>query len=78
MAEAQQEGDGYGECVYYTPATPSPSSAAPPEGKAKKRGVHAAETILTVMVKDINDNAPVFPNITIFGQVMENGAASEY
>lgn len=32
-----------------------------------------AETILTILVKDINDNAPVFPNTTMYGSVQENG-----
>ncbi|XP_071513351.1 uncharacterized protein [Panulirus ornatus] len=35
--------------------------------------VHVAETVVTVVVKDINDNAPVFPNVTIYGEVQENG-----
>ncbi|XP_042205076.1 uncharacterized protein LOC121854466 [Homarus americanus] len=35
--------------------------------------VHVAETVVTVVVKDINDNAPVFPNATIYGEVQENG-----
>ncbi|XP_063874461.1 putative neural-cadherin 2 isoform X1 [Scylla paramamosain] len=34
--------------------------------------VHVAETVVTVVVKDINDNAPVFPNATMVGQVQEN------
>ncbi|XP_042879004.1 neural-cadherin-like, partial [Penaeus japonicus] len=36
---------------------------------------HFAETEVTVLVKDINDNAPVFPNATMFGAVQENGPA---
>ncbi|KAK8754219.1 hypothetical protein OTU49_014948, partial [Cherax quadricarinatus] len=35
--------------------------------------VHVAETVVTVLVKDINDNAPVFPNTTMYGEVQENG-----
>ncbi|KAG7156226.1 Neural-cadherin-like 21 [Homarus americanus] len=35
--------------------------------------VHVAETVVTVVVKDINDNAPIFPNATIYGEVQENG-----
>ncbi|XP_069945615.1 putative neural-cadherin 2 isoform X3 [Cherax quadricarinatus] len=35
--------------------------------------VHIVETVVTVMVKDINDNPPVFPNTTMFGDVQENG-----
>ncbi|XP_071513389.1 putative neural-cadherin 2 isoform X2 [Panulirus ornatus] len=39
-----------------------------------RRGrVHVAETVVTVVVKDVNDNAPVFPNVTIYGEVQENG-----
>ncbi|XP_069982972.1 putative neural-cadherin 2 isoform X4 [Penaeus vannamei] len=36
---------------------------------------HFAETEVTVLVKDINDNAPVFPNATMYGAVQENGPA---
>lgn len=39
--------------------------------------VHVVETVVTVVVKDINDNAPVFPNVTMVGQVQENVAAGE-
>ncbi|XP_042206047.1 putative neural-cadherin 2 [Homarus americanus] len=35
--------------------------------------VHVAETVVTVLVKDINDNPPVFPNATMYGEVQENG-----
>ncbi|XP_068228176.1 neural-cadherin-like [Palaemon carinicauda] len=35
--------------------------------------VHLAEAIVTIVVKDINDNPPVFPNATMFGEVQENG-----
>ncbi|XP_037779315.1 putative neural-cadherin 2 [Penaeus monodon] len=35
--------------------------------------VHVVETLVTVVVKDINDNAPTFPNMTIYGEVQENG-----
>ncbi|XP_042231191.1 putative uncharacterized protein DDB_G0291812 [Homarus americanus] len=35
--------------------------------------VHMVEMMVTVMVKDINDNSPVFPNVTMFGEVQENG-----
>lgn len=31
------------------------------------------EIVLTVYVKDINDNSPVFPNETMYGDVQENG-----
>ncbi|XP_047499098.1 putative neural-cadherin 2 [Penaeus chinensis] len=37
------------------------------------RRVHLVETQVTVLVKDINDNPPVFPNATMFGEVQENG-----
>ncbi|XP_045131274.1 putative neural-cadherin 2 isoform X2 [Portunus trituberculatus] len=39
----------------------------------RREQVHVAETVVTVVVKDINDNAPVFPNATMFGEVQENG-----
>ncbi|CAL4133360.1 unnamed protein product, partial [Meganyctiphanes norvegica] len=41
----------------------------------KRRGgrVHVAETTVTIRVKDINDNAPIFPNVTMYGEVQENG-----
>ncbi|ROT83111.1 putative neural-cadherin 2, partial [Penaeus vannamei] len=42
-------------------------------GSAAREKVHVAETVVTVLVKDINDNAPVFPNATMFGKVRENG-----
>ncbi|XP_063879939.1 putative neural-cadherin 2 isoform X2 [Scylla paramamosain] len=35
--------------------------------------VHLVETVVTLLVKDINDNPPVFPNTTMFGEVQENG-----
>ncbi|XP_068219630.1 putative neural-cadherin 2 [Palaemon carinicauda] len=35
--------------------------------------VHVVETIVTVVVKDLNDNPPLFPNVTIIGEVQENG-----
>ncbi|XP_071534242.1 putative neural-cadherin 2 [Panulirus ornatus] len=35
--------------------------------------VHVSETVVTLLVKDINDNPPVFPNATMFGHVQENG-----
>ncbi|KAK7080331.1 Cadherin, partial [Halocaridina rubra] len=48
--------------------------------KENKRGsieeherVHVVETVVTVIVKDINDNSPVFPNTTLYGEVQENG-----
>ena len=34
---------------------------------------HESSVLLTVFVKDINDNAPVFPNTTMYGDVQENG-----
>ena len=39
--------------------------------------VHVVETVVTVVVKDINDNAPVFPDTTMLGHVQENGAEGE-
>ncbi|XP_071534107.1 uncharacterized protein [Panulirus ornatus] len=35
--------------------------------------VHVVEMVVTVLVKDINDNPPVFPNATMYGEVQENG-----
>lgn len=51
-------------------------------GEKRKEGlggrrVHVVETVLTVQVKDINDNPPVFPNATMFGEVQENGPIGE-
>uniref|UniRef100_A0A0P4WUI8 Cadherin domain-containing protein n=1 Tax=Scylla olivacea TaxID=85551 RepID=A0A0P4WUI8_SCYOL len=40
--------------------------------------VHVAETVVTLTLKDINDNAPEFPNATMFGQVQENGPIGKY
>ncbi|XP_050715995.1 protocadherin-16-like [Eriocheir sinensis] len=37
--------------------------------------VHVVGTVVTVVVKDINDNAPVFLNDTVVGSVPENAAA---
>ncbi|KAK8754586.1 hypothetical protein OTU49_016766, partial [Cherax quadricarinatus] len=52
----------------------SMSSEEPPYLREMRREqVHVAETVVTVVVKDINDNAPVFPNATIYGEVQENG-----
>ena len=39
----------------------------------KRGNVHVVETTVTIIVKDINDNAPIFPNATIYGDVQENG-----
>lgn len=41
------------------------------------RRVHVTETTVTVLVKDINDNAPVFPDLTMIGRVRENAAEGE-
>ncbi|KAK8405868.1 hypothetical protein O3P69_001976 [Scylla paramamosain] len=35
--------------------------------------VHVAEAVVVIEVRDINDNAPVFPLHTTYGQVLENG-----
>ena len=40
--------------------------------------VHVAETVVTLTLKDVNDNAPEFPNATMFGQVQENGPIGKY
>ncbi|XP_069945504.1 putative neural-cadherin 2 isoform X2 [Cherax quadricarinatus] len=42
-------------------------------GRGRVGRVHVVETVVTVMVKDINDNPPIFPNTTMFGEVQENG-----
>ncbi|XP_068245433.1 putative neural-cadherin 2 [Palaemon carinicauda] len=43
------------------------------DGLRRRPEVHVAEAVVTVVVKDINDNAPTFPHATIFGEVQENG-----
>ncbi|XP_064077719.1 LOW QUALITY PROTEIN: neural-cadherin-like [Macrobrachium nipponense] len=40
-----------------------------------KSSVHSAEMTVTIVVKDINDNPPAFPNTTMFGEIQENGPA---
>ncbi|MPC33149.1 Neural-cadherin [Portunus trituberculatus] len=47
-------------------------------GRARGGRVHLVETVVTLLVKDINDNPPVFPNTTMFGEVQENGPIGEY
>ncbi|XP_064116011.1 LOW QUALITY PROTEIN: putative neural-cadherin 2 [Macrobrachium nipponense] len=42
-------------------------------GNQKDNPVHEVEILVTIVVKDINDNAPIFPNVTMFGEVRENG-----
>ncbi|XP_064098213.1 neural-cadherin-like [Macrobrachium nipponense] len=42
-------------------------------GNRKEYPVHEVEILVTVIVKDINDNAPIFPNVTMYGEVQENG-----
>ncbi|XP_068222054.1 neural-cadherin-like [Palaemon carinicauda] len=49
------------------------SSSADDARKDINNPVHEVEIMVTVVVKDINDNAPVFPNVTMFGEVQENG-----
>ncbi|XP_063847144.1 neural-cadherin-like [Scylla paramamosain] len=39
----------------------------------RREEVHVVETVVDVVVKDVNDNAPVFPNATMYGEVQENG-----
>lgn len=45
------------------------------KGWRGRRREHVVETEVTVVVKDINDNAPVFPNTTVYGEMQENGEA---
>ena len=45
--------------------------------KGVRRPIHVVETEVTVVVKDINDNQPTFPNSTMFGEVQENGPIGE-
>lgn len=45
--------------------------------KGVRRSIHVVETELTIVVKDINDNAPTFPNVTMYGEVQENGPIGE-
>lgn len=47
------------------------------EGGRRGR-VHEAETTVTVIVKDINDNFPVFPNATMYAEVQENGPVGKW
>lgn len=47
-------------------------------GRRGRGEEHVVETLVTVTVKDINDNSPVFPNTTMFGYVNENGPSGEY
>ncbi|KAK4315376.1 hypothetical protein Pmani_013295 [Petrolisthes manimaculis] len=47
-------------------------------GTLGRRRVHVVETMVTVLVKDINDNSPYFPNTTMYGKVVENSPAGEY
>ena len=44
----------------------------------KRTKVHVVETIVTIIVKDINDNSPIFPNATIYGEVQENGPIGKF
>lgn len=55
-----------------------------PNGRAKwvltigaTDGLHHAHTTLHVNVKDINDNAPFFPDEVMEGRVAENGPAGQ-
>nr|XP_045604889.1 putative neural-cadherin 2 [Procambarus clarkii] len=52
----------------------NPAGAGRGRGRGRGGGrVHLVETVVTIMVKDINDNPPVFSNTTMFGEVQENG-----
>ncbi|XP_050721664.1 putative neural-cadherin 2 isoform X2 [Eriocheir sinensis] len=69
----------YGECVYHTPPSFSTTSQLHQSTTTEGGGVvvqHVVRTTVVVVVKDINDNAPAFPNTTIYGRVEENGAAN--
>ena len=47
-------------------------------GHKWRRKVNTVETYVTITVKDINDNAPMFPNSTMYGEVQENGPIGEF
>lgn len=78
-------GNGGEKCVYYTLSSSSSSHlsssfpvAGQGWGRTGARRQHVVETMLTVVVKDINDNAPLFSKTTVHGLVQENGPASKY
>ncbi|XP_066988266.1 putative neural-cadherin 2 [Macrobrachium rosenbergii] len=54
-------------------ASPVGGSVTDGAGNQKEYPAHEVEILVTVIVKDINDNAPIFPNVTMFGEVQENG-----
>ncbi|CAL4153357.1 unnamed protein product, partial [Meganyctiphanes norvegica] len=58
-------------CKYVNPSIASPDAEFGHIGR--RRRVHVVESTVIVRVKDINDNAPIFNNGTIFGEVQENG-----
>ncbi|XP_064115232.1 putative neural-cadherin 2 [Macrobrachium nipponense] len=58
----------------YDPSDPWANTDLSAYGSGGRIGrVHLAEAVVTLFVKDINDNPPVFPNATMFGEVQENG-----
>ncbi|XP_066955765.1 LOW QUALITY PROTEIN: putative neural-cadherin 2 [Macrobrachium rosenbergii] len=58
----------------YDPSDPWANTDLSAYGSGGRIGrVHLAEAIVTLFVKDVNDNPPVFPNATMFGEVQENG-----
>lgn len=70
-----------GRCRDYGPLTSRASVELPGSDQVQEMWrdqVHVAETVITVIVKDVNDNAPVFPNATIYGEVQENGPIGKY
>lgn len=82
--DALEEGRDGGGCQDYgvyslaTEAEEPEVFLGPTAGRRTSSGrgrVHVVETVVTVVVKDINDNAPVFPNTTVYGEMQENGEA---
>lgn len=48
------------------------------QGFEARQKVHVVESEVTILVKDINDNPPTFPNTTIYAEVQENGPVGTY
>lgn len=72
---AYQDGGG---CEDLSTFGRNPKERVPGNIGGGGRRVHVVETQVMVLVKDINDNPPVFPNATMYGEVQENGPIGEY